>query len=161
MDTQPAINKPAELKAHLLAVARLRQSIDDFTQEMEDILALAKESQDYKFAETSRAALSAKLVEAETQAKAYALEVYAETGKKSQPGVTIKTFTSKEIRYDLATARGWAQEHAPELIVLDTKRFEAHVLAVAKTVPVPCAEIVETKTDKAQIATDLSELKGN
>lgn len=154
--TDTTIEK-VSLSEALGEVARLRATIDNLAERMSAMLQQVKESVEYRALESTRADAASLLSIREDRAKALALAAYAADQKKTRPGVTIKTFTDRRLIYDYNTAYKWAAESAKELIVLDTKLFEKHALAVAKTVPVPCVEIVETKEDRVQIASDLSE----
>lgn len=161
-EERAAYPTPAEtesaLALALVDVANLRTKVDEESKFMDDLLKAVKESENYKSAEMRRAVRAASLAEAEAKVKRLALEAYKATNVKSRVGVTIKERTTKAVEYDYATAVAWAREKAPELIVLDQKLFEAHVLANAATIPIPCAKVVVTKKLEAQIARDLREL---
>jgi hypothetical protein len=91
-------------------------------------------------------------------AKDEALLDYGVNGsKKMHDGaVNIKVFEDIGLVYDADKAKVWATENAPALIVLDVKKFEKHVLAVADTVPVPGVVIKRSDRIEAQIASDLT-----
>lgn len=144
------------LSEALTDAARKRALIDFYTAKMGAMLQAVKDNPEYQSFELARAALATNLQETESRAKELALEAYRADGKKSRPGVTVKTMTKRSLIYDYNAAFKWAQAGAQELIVLDTKLFEKHALAVAKTVPVPCVQIIETSEETAQIASDLS-----
>lgn len=155
---------PAEAESSLalalVQVANLRARVDAETKYMDELLTVVKESEAYKHAEVHRAAYSTSLQEAEANAKRLALEAFQSTGIKSRAGITIKRFTTVRVDYDYTQAFKWAQERAPELIVLDQKLFADYAKLVRKSMPVPCVQIVEEVEDRAQIDTDLTKCKG-
>lgn len=154
--TDDTVETKVSLSEALGEVARMRAVIDKLTGRMSAMIQQVKDTVEYRALESTRADAASLLTIHEDRAKALALEAYAADQKKTRPGVTIKTFTDRRLIYDYNTAFKWAETSAKELIVLDTRLFEKHALAVAKTVPVPCVEIVESKEDRAQIASDLS-----
>lgn len=163
-EERAAYPTPAEtesaLALALVEVSNLRTRIDEESKFMADLIKAVKESDDFKSAEMRRAVRAVSLAEAEAKVKNLALEAFKATGVKSRVGVTIKRFTSTTVKYDYNTAFEWAQKRAPELIVLDQRLFEDYVKLVRKSIPVPCAQIVETYEDRAQIDTDLLKCRG-
>lgn len=146
------------LSIALADVQNLRALVDEKTKLMSDMLQAVKESEAYKAAELRRAVLADMLAAAELNAKSLALDAYRVTGVKSRWGVSVKHFTTTTLDYDYAAAYKWAETSAKELIVLDTKLFEAHAKAVAKTVPVPCVKLIVTEEDKVQLDSVLGEV---
>lgn len=77
------------------------------------------------------------------------VDSYAETGNRNLiEGAKIRIM--HRVRYDLLTARNWAMANAPDLLMLDTKRFEKGVTEGVLKAP---ATIEDEVT--ATIATDL------
>lgn len=155
--TDTTVETKVSLSEALGEVARMRAAIDKLTGLMTAMIDHVTESEDYRLLESTRADAAALLAIHETRAKELAIEAYRADGKKTRPGVSVKTFTDRRLIYDYNTAYKWAAESAKELIVLDTRLFEKHALAVRGTVPVPGVEIIEVKEDRVQIASDLSE----
>lgn len=60
--------------------------------------------------------------------KTHAVEHFGITGEKKLPfGIGIRV--TKKVQYDSDEALAWARENAPDLLTLDTKRFEKAVKA--------------------------------
>ncbi|MEN6571383.1 MAG: hypothetical protein ABFD24_06045 [Anaerolineaceae bacterium] len=71
--------------------------------------------------------------------------------KNPADGVSIRVV--KMLEYNTEDARDWVLTNLPKAIIVDTKLFEKHALAVADTAPIPFVEILEVPT--ATIATKL------
>jgi hypothetical protein len=82
-----------------------------------------------------------------------ALKDYQTTGsKRPHPAIGVRMTT--KIGYIDSIARGWAFQHLPQALKLDTALFEKHAKAVADTDPIPFVEI--SQQAQITIATDLS-----
>ena len=80
--------------------------------------------------------------DADQEARARALEVYAAYQVKAPlDGVAIRIM--RRVEYKPDEAHQWAWAHAPNLLKLDTTKFERYALRVSDITPVEGVEIIE------------------
>lgn len=147
-----------QLRERLAEVARLRRALADAELEAEtakEVLALTEEARLATLAEEAEREAKVKLAEAEAAAKVEALAEYEATQvKRPMPGVEIKVF--HKVYYSPKDALAWCRANAPNLLVLDAKRFEKGISdGTLLDVPGAVAEIA--LEPRAQLASDLSE----
>ena len=145
------------LEEKLKEVAELRASLELAKKAVVDI------ENDPKYLEAiqARSAASFAVNQAEKDAQEMALLQYEndKSTKKLVGGkVTVKEIVKSVFTYDPEIIKTWAIKEATGLLALDVKKFEKHAKAVADTIPVPGVKIDESKSLRAEIASDLSEL---
>lgn len=147
----------SDLRKRLAEVARLRRALADAELEAEtakEVLALTEEARLATLAEEAEREAKVKLAEAEAAAKVEALAEFDGSNKRPLPGVEIKVF--HKVYYNPKDALAWCRANAPNLLVLDAKRFEKGISdGTLLDVPGAVAEIA--LEPRAQLASDLSE----
>jgi len=147
-----------QLRERLAEVARLRREVADHAERLRIEQAVLDDTPQAQIVAAMREmqkGMVGALAEAETLAKQAALETYDETqDKRPLPGVEIKVF--HKVYYNPKDALAWCRANAPNLLVLDAKRFEKGIIdGTLLDVPGAVAEIA--LEPRAQLASDLSE----
>lgn len=140
----------------LTQVAALRAELEQVKAGMDALLNSVRWSPEYMALDARRTAASAELKTAEDTARAQALAEFQATQVKKMPGVTVKTFTTTRLEYDLDVAAKWIEKHAKYLYVIDWQRFEAEALASRENLPLKFVKYIDVEENKAQIASNLS-----
>lgn len=141
------------LTAKLQRVARLRQQAADCAaviQGRKDEIAKLPQGMALAHDEEVLRLIKEELAQAESLARTDTIYLYESTGAKDFDGAAVKLFTV--VQYEEPLARAWCQVNAPNLLVLDKKRFEK---GVADGILSPnIAKVV--KEARAQLSGDLS-----
>lgn len=144
-----------ELKLKELAEARAAR--DEAKQIAKDALDSFMATDELYKSATERARIMAgQAEELEADVKAWALANFDGANKKVHPCVTIKTFDISRAVYDPTTAFIWCLSNFTPALRLDAKTFEK--AALSGTIPTEIALVVPEQENRAQIATDLSDL---
>ena len=146
-DIRVGLHELANLRAELRTAESSQHSAELLLSLTEHYQAL-QDSTDYAISVRSRVAAK------EAEVRNAVLAEYDRSGNK-RPTDFVGIRVTRKVQFTAEAATAWARDYAPDLLVVDTKRFEKGVLAGVLNGPA-----VVTEQPTATIATDLSSLEG-
>ena len=143
---------PEEISQAVSLLASWRTSLQAARDEQSRMVDDTKKTLAYQSQEKFRQEAEAAVLSLESVLRQAGLEAYNFNGTVPHPALGVRLV--QRIKYDLSQARAYCAEHLPAMLILDTKQFEKHAKAVAKTYPLPFVEIIAEP--QVTIAQDLS-----
>lgn len=117
--------KPEELDDRVKELANFRRQLGEVRAQetiREMVYLGTQEYADFEFAQAARRKLEERVMDAEARVRSLGIDLYAETGEKKFPGVTVKVYET--MKYDMALAKAYCMERYPEALSVIKKDFE-------------------------------------